>query len=95
MSEDSIKVPKSKVLDLVFKILAGGVPFVFAWAVKLEVTNAIQNERIQELQEDVQKNSGIALAVQSNTTSLVKLETKLDAVSTNIAEIKRLLSTGQ
>jgi len=84
---------KSKFADYAFKTLSVVVIPVFAWVVRLEVTNAIQNERIRELQEDVQKNSNIAVAVQTNTTSLVKLDTKLDAVSKNIDDIKRLLAS--
>ena len=85
-------MPKSKAADYAFKALSVIVIPVFAWAIRLEVTNAIQNERIRELQEDVQKNSNISGAVQQNTTSLVILETKLDAVGKNIDDIKHLLA---
>ena len=84
---------KSRFADYTFKALSVIVIPVFAWVIRLEVTNAIQNERIRELQDDVQKNSNISVVVQTNTTSLVKLETKLDAVGKNIDEIKRLLSS--
>lgn len=93
MPDSSSSMAKSKFTDYAFKALALVVIPVFGWVIRLEVTNAIQNERISELQEDVQKNSNIAVAVQQNTTSLVKLETKLDAVGKNIDEIKRLLSS--
>jgi len=66
---------------------------VFGWVVKLEVTNAIQSERIEKLQADVQKNSNIAVSVQQNTTALVKLETKLDVVVQSTNDIKKLLAS--
>lgn len=62
-----------------------------AWVVKLEVNNALQSERIQELQGDVERNSSIRESVQSNSNTLIKLETKLDGVGEDIADVKELL----
>lgn len=75
-----------------YKILSILIIPVFGWVVKLEVTNAIQSERIEKLQADVEKNGNIAVAVQQNTTALVKLETKLDMVVGSTNDIKKLLS---
>lgn len=92
MPESSTSLTKSKAFDIFVKVMSIAVIPVLGWVIKLEVTNAIQDERIQELQTDVQKNTNISIAVQQNTTSLVKLETQLDYVSLNIEDIKRLLA---
>lgn len=91
----SDSISKNKAMDIAFKVLSVAVVPVFVWVVSLEVTNAIQDERIQELQSDVSKNSSIDTEVQRNTTALVKLETKLDNVGKNIDEIKRILASAQ
>lgn len=92
MPENSATVSRRKAFDIFVKVMSIAVIPVLGWVIKLEVTNAIQDERIQELQADVQKNTNISIAVQQNTTSLVKLETQLDYVSMNIEDIKRLLA---
>jgi len=85
-------MPRKGGWDL-WKILTLFIIPVFGWVVKLEVTNAIQSERIEKLQADVQKNSNIAVSVQQNTTALVKLETKLDVVVESTNDIKKLLAS--
>jgi len=93
MADELGTISRSKAFDLAFKALSALVIPACVWIVRLEVNNAIQNERIQELQEDVRKNSAISNAVQQNTTALVKLETKLDGLGRDISDVKRLLDT--
>lgn len=93
MADELGTISRSKALDLAFKAMSALVIPVCIWIVRLEVNNAIQNERIQELQEDVQKNSAISNVVQQNTTALVKLETKLDGLGRDISDVKRLLDS--
>ncbi len=81
----------SKMFDVVVKILSILVIPVILWGIKIQVTNALQNERIAELQDKVEKNSNIADSVQENTLALVKLEAKIDNMGDKIDAIKDLL----
>jgi hypothetical protein len=80
-----------KFLDTSLKVLSGLVIPLIIWGVKLEVTNAIHEERIGELQEDLDKLADVTDAVQKNSLSLVRLEGKLDNVDEKIDEVKKLL----
>ena len=80
-----------KFFDIALKVLSMLVIPVIIWAVKLEVKNAIQDERIVELQEDLDKLSDVTNVVQANSLALVRLEGKLDNVDEKIGEIKTLL----
>jgi hypothetical protein len=81
----------SKWLDNAMKVLSGLVIPLIVWGVKLEVKNAIQDERIAEIQEDLDKLSDVTNAVQKNSLALVRLEGKLDNVDEKIDEVKKLL----
>lgn len=90
-SGSSSKDSTSKFLDVGMKVLSGLViPLIF-WGVKLEVTNAIQDERISEVQEDLDKLADVTDSVQQNALALVRLEGKLDNVDEKIDEVKKLL----
>ena len=88
---DQDNIPKSRAVDLAFKIMSTLIIPVFGWVLRLEVTNAIQSERIAELQADMQKASTVSVTVQQNTTALVKLEAKLDGLGKDLNEIKKIL----
>ena len=89
MPDDSAS--KSKTVDLALKLLSTLVIPLIVWGVRLEVKNAIQDERIAELEDDVQKATGISTSVQQNSLTLVKLEAKIDSVGDKIDDIKKLL----
>ncbi len=78
-------------MDWVFRVLSTLIIPAAMWIGRLEVENALQSERIQKLQSDVERNSAIDNAVQHNTNALIKLETKLDGVRGDISDVKRLL----
>lgn len=80
-----------KFFDVALKVLSGLVIPLIIWGVKLEVTNAIHDERISELQEDLDKLADVTDAVQKNSLALVRLEGKLDNVDEKIDEVKKLL----
>jgi len=80
-----------KFLDVGMKVLSALVIPLIIWGVKLEVKNAIQDERISEIQEDVDKLSDVTDSVQKNSLALVRLEGKLDNVNEKIHEVKTLL----
>jgi uncharacterized coiled-coil protein SlyX len=87
----SSKDGASKFLDIAMKVLSGLVIPLIIWGVKLEVNNAIQDERITELQEDLDKLADVTNSVQKNSLALVRLEGKLDNVDEKIDEVKKLL----
>ena len=80
-----------KFIDISMKVLSALVIPLIIWGVKLEVTNAIQDERISEQQEDLDKLSDVTNSVQKNSLALVRLESKLDNVDEKIDEVKKLL----
>jgi len=84
-------VGMSGFLDIAMKILASLVVPLIIWAVKLEVTNALQDERINELQGDLSKLSNITSQVQTINLSLVGLEAKIQNVNEKVANIEDLL----
>jgi len=81
----------TKFLDVAFKGLSVVVIPLLLWGIKLEVNNAIQEERISEMQEDLDKLASITNSVQGNTLALVRLEGKIDNVNEKIDEVKKLL----
>lgn len=90
-SSSSGSATGAKFLDVALKVLSGLVIPLIVWGVKLEVTNAIQDERITEMQEDLDKLADVTEAVQKNSLALVRLEGKLDNVDEKIDEVKKLL----
>lgn len=87
----SSKDGTSKFIDIAMKVLSGLVIPLIVWGVKLEVKDAIQDERISELQEDLDKLADVTDSVQKNSLALVRLEGKLDNVDEKIDEVKKLL----
>lgn len=81
----------ARFVDMTLKVLSTLVIPLIMWGVRLEVKNAIQDERIAEVQEDLDKLSKITVSVQTNSISLVRLEGKIDNVNTKIDEVKKLL----
>lgn len=81
----------SGVVDIVMKVLSGLViPLIF-WGVRLEVTNALQDERIAEMQTDLTKFSNITSQVQNITVALVRLEERIANVDAKIRDVEGLL----
>ena len=56
-------ISKGKAMDWAFRILSTLIVPGAIWVGKLEVNNALQEERIRELQADVERNSSINAAV--------------------------------
>jgi len=93
-STTATRAPKEgtgRLLDIIMKVLSGLVLPLIVWGVRLEVTNAIQNERISELQRDFDNLADVTDSVQKNSLALVRLEGKLDNVNEKINEVKTLL----
>lgn len=88
----SSKDGTSKFIDVSLKVLSALVIPLIVWGVKLEVKNAIQDERIAEVQEELDKLADVADAVQSQALAMVRLEGKLDNLDEKIDDVKKLLS---
>ena len=69
------------------------------WGIKLEVSNALQDERISVLQEEldqqveevrneVDEAKGIDAEVRANSSRLIAVETKLDIANALLGDIK-------
>jgi len=75
---------------------------LLGWGVKLEVGNALRDERISNLKEDLARSVAeleddmedigrVDAVTQDNSKNLIRLEGKLDAANSRLEEIKRLL----
>lgn len=90
-SADSSHGGLGKIADIAFKILSVVVIPLGLWGVRLEVSNAIQNEQIAEIQEDLDTLEDMDVSVQNNALALVRLEVKIDNLNEKINEVKKLL----
>jgi len=79
---------KSKWTDLAFKILSVLVIPLLLWGVKLEVGQAVQDEKIERLESEVAAAKAIKDGVTANTTSLGRVEEKLDATNRRLDDIR-------
>jgi uncharacterized coiled-coil protein SlyX len=66
------------------------IPLII-WGVKLEVTLAVQAEKISELEEEVSEAQGMSNTIQSNTVQLATLSAKLDSANDSLDQIKSAL----
>lgn len=91
MSDDGTDEARSKRVDRVFQILALLVIPLLVWGIKLEVNNAVQDERIAELRGDLAKAEKMQDTITNNTHALIRLETKLDGAADTLSDIKGIL----
>jgi hypothetical protein len=89
--DDKKAESKSKWVDRAFQLLALLVIPLLLWGIKLEVNNAVQDERIMELKEDLAKAEKMQDTITQNTHALIRLETKLDTAGETLSDIKRIL----
>ena len=66
------------------------VPLIL-WGVKLEVTLAVQAEKISGLEEEIGEARGMSNTIQSNTVQLATLSAKLDSANDSLDQIKSAL----
>lgn len=81
----------SNVFDLFLKFLSVLVIPLTLWGVRLEVTNALQDERIVEMRGDIAKFSDISQKVHKVNLLLTRLEEKINNVDAKIRNVGRLL----
>ncbi len=67
--------------DLAFKVLSVLVIPLLLWGIKLEVNNAVQNEKITKLEE-------AAAAAAPLSVMMGRVEEKIDATNKRLDEIK-------
>lgn len=78
----------SKWTDLVFKILSVLVIPVFLWGAKLQVEQAVQNEKIARLEQEVAVALSIRDGVIANTHALGRVGDKIDATNKRLDDIR-------
>jgi len=83
-----------KLMDLAFKVLSILVIPLLLWGVKLEVGNAVQNEKITVLENEVAAAKAIKDGVIANTNTLGRVEEKLDATNRRLDDIRSDLRRG-
>lgn len=70
-----------KWMDLAFKILSILVIPLLGWGIRLEVSNAVQNEKIAKLEAEV-------AAAKPMSVTLGRVEEKIDATNKRLDDIK-------
>jgi hypothetical protein len=90
-SSSSSSGSAAKAVEIGFKVLSVLVIPLLLWGVRLEVSTSIMDERISEMQKDLDKLSDVTNAVQANSLALVRLEGKLDNLDGKVDEVKKLL----
>ncbi len=75
-------------MDYGFKILSLLVIPLILWGVKLEVDMAVKAEKIVQLERDIAAASAVKGAVTTNTTTLARMEEKIDGTNKRLDEIR-------
>lgn len=70
-----------KWMDLAFKILSALVIPLLGWGIRLEVSNAVQNEKIAKLEAEVAASKPMSV-------TLGRVEEKIDATNKRLDDIK-------
>lgn len=78
----------SKWMDIAFKILAALVIPLLGWGVRLEVTRAVQAEKITQLEKEVAAVQDVRKGLVDANLTLAKLGEKVDAANQRLGEIK-------
>ena len=78
----------SKWMDLAFKVLSILVIPLVIWGVKLEVGNAIQNEKIVSLEAKVVANGSLQNDLAALAVTQGRMEEKTDAIKERLDEIR-------
>jgi hypothetical protein len=74
--------------DLLFKVLSVLVIPLILWGVKLEVDMAVKSEKIEQLERDIAAASAVKVAVATNSTTLARMEEKIDGTNKRLDEIR-------
>lgn len=78
----------SKWMDLAFKVLSILVIPLVIWGVKLEVGNAVQNEKIVSLEAKVVANGSLQNDLAALAVTQGRMEEKTDAIKERLDEIR-------
>jgi len=80
--------------DLAFKVLSALVIPLLLWGVKLQVEQAVQNEKIARLELQAAATDTIRSSISANTNTLGRVEEKPDATNKRLDEIRADLRRG-
>ena len=78
---------KGKWLDLAFKILSILVIPLLLWGISVEVRNAVQDEKIVRLEQDVKAARAVKDGVTANAVALGRVEEKLNGTNKRLDDI--------
>lgn len=78
----------NKWTDLAFKILSILVIPLLLWGISLEVSKAVQSEKISRLEIEVAANKSIKDGVAANTAALGRVEEKIGGTNRRLDDIK-------
>lgn len=78
----------SKWMDIAFKILSLLIIPILGWGIRLEVTNAVQTEKIERLEEELKASDDLKKSLDSNAQAIIRVEEKLDATNKRLDDIK-------
>ena len=78
----------NKYIEAATKILAAAVIPIFLWGVKLEVENAVRDEQITQLEEEIENLENIDSTVQAYAIKLSQVDQKLEQMDITVKEIR-------
>lgn len=78
----------SKWADIAFKVLSVLVIPLLGWGVRLEVTRAVQAEKIVQLEKDIAAMADVRKGLAEANLTLARLGEKVDAANQRLGEIK-------
>jgi uncharacterized coiled-coil protein SlyX len=74
--------------DLAFKILSILVVPLMLWGIRLEVSNAVQNEKISKLEAAVAAAGSLRDGMAVQSVAIGRVEEKVDATNKRLDEIR-------
>jgi|APSaa5957512622_1039677.scaffolds.fasta_scaffold05222_2 hypothetical protein len=88
MPEETKKLSTKSWVDIAFKFLAVLVIPLVIWGVKLEISQAVQDTKIEQMKTELTAAKAIGKGVGSNAITLGRVEEKIDATNRRLDDIK-------
>lgn len=85
---------ENKWSEMLFKILAALVLPLLGWGVRLEVTAAVQAEKIASLEAEVTAAKSLKDSLNAQNVAMGRVEEKIDATNRRLEDIKNELRRG-
>lgn len=88
---EAAKALRGQLWDLAIKVGFIAFPILFGWIIKLEVSNALQDERIANLEAELAAGAAVQQDIATIRESLVRLETTSDATDKKVGRLYDIL----